>query len=142
MMGVETESTSPALVGAPTAELVIDALSPDADAGIRLSLVIPTYNESKNVGELVARLTDILEGPTGGAYELVIVDDDSQDRTWEVALELTRQYPKLRVMRRVGERGLSTAVIRGWQVARGSVLAVIDADLQHPPRSRPSSSTR
>src|SRR5262249_28215485 len=43
------------------------------------------------------------------------------------------QYPKLRVMRREGERGLSTAVIRGWQAARGEVLAVIDADLQHPP---------
>jgi dolichol-phosphate mannosyltransferase len=133
MTAVETEPGSPALVPTPTGGLVINALPPGADAGIRLSLVIPTYNESKNVGELVARLTDILEGPTGGAYELIIVDDDSKDRTWEVALELARQYPKLRVMRRVGERGLSTAVIRGWQVARGSVLAVIDADLQHPP---------
>jgi dolichol-phosphate mannosyltransferase len=111
----------------------VGALAPDADTGVRLSLVIPTFNESKNIGELVARLTEILEGPLAGAYELIVVDDDSKDRTWEVALELTRQYPKLRVMRRVGERGLSTAVIRGWQVARGSVLAVIDADLQHPP---------
>jgi dolichol-phosphate mannosyltransferase len=133
MTAVETEPSSPALVPTPTGGLVIDELPAGADAGIKLSLVIPTYNESKNVGELVARLTDILEGPTSGAYELIIVDDDSKDRTWEVALELARRYPKLRVMRRVGERGLSTAVIRGWQVARGSVLAVIDADLQHPP---------
>jgi dolichol-phosphate mannosyltransferase len=136
MTAVETQPSSPALVPAPTGPFVIqelDELPGGEDLGVKLSLIIPTYNESKNVGELVARLTEILEGPLGGAYELIIVDDDSKDRTWEVALELARQYPKLRVMRRVGERGLSTAVIRGWQVARGSVLAVIDADLQHPP---------
>jgi dolichol-phosphate mannosyltransferase len=133
MTAVETEPGSPALVPAPTGGLVVDALAPDADTGVRLSLVIPTYNESKNIGELVARLTDILEAPLAGAYELIVVDDDSKDRTWEVALELAQKFPKLRVMRRQGERGLSTAVIRGWQVARGSVLAVIDADLQHPP---------
>jgi dolichol-phosphate mannosyltransferase len=51
-----------------------------------------------------------------------------------VAQELTADYPQLRVMRRIEERGLSTAVIRGWQVARGEVLGVIDADLQHPPK--------
>jgi dolichol-phosphate mannosyltransferase len=133
MTAVETQPSSPALVPAPTGPLVVDELPGGEDPGVKLSLIIPTYNESKNVGELVRRLTDILEGPLGGAYELIVVDDDSKDRTWEVALELARQYPKLRVMRRVGERGLSTAVIRGWQVARGSVLAVIDADLQHPP---------
>jgi dolichol-phosphate mannosyltransferase len=69
----------------------------------------------------------------GDDYELIVVDDDSPDRTWELAAELTATYPKLRVLRREGERGLSSAVIRGWQVARGEVLAVIDADLQHPP---------
>jgi dolichol-phosphate mannosyltransferase len=133
MTAVDAETSSPALIPAPTGALVVDALAPDADTGVRLSIVIPTYNESKNIGELVARLTDILEAPLGGAYELIVVDDDSKDRTWEVALELTQRYPKVRVMRRQSERGLSTAVIRGWQVARGSVLAVIDADLQHPP---------
>jgi dolichol-phosphate mannosyltransferase len=130
MTAVETESSLPALIPTPTGPLVIDEITAD---DVRLSLIIPTYNESKNVAELVQRLTDILEGPTGGSYELIIVDDDSKDRTWEIALELSQRYPKLRVMRRVGERGLSTAVIRGWQAARGSVLAVIDADLQHPP---------
>lgn len=133
MTAVDAETSSPALIPAPTGALVVDALAPDADTGVRLSIVIPTYNESKNIGELVARLTDILEVPLGGAYELIVVDDDSKDRTWEVALELTQRYPRVRVMRRESERGLSTAVIRGWQVARGSVLAVIDADSQHPP---------
>jgi dolichol-phosphate mannosyltransferase len=108
-------------------------LDPAAGAGIHVSIVLPTYNESKNIREMISRLTQVLDGALPGAYELIVVDDDSPDRTWELAHSLTEQYPQLRVMRRQGERGLSTAVIRGWQVARGELLAVIDADLQHPP---------
>ena len=74
-----------------------------------------------------------MEVTFGGAYEIIVVDDDSPDRTWETALRLTGEFPALRVMRRQNERGLSSAVIRGWQAARGSSLGVIDGDLQHPP---------
>jgi dolichol-phosphate mannosyltransferase len=123
----------PALIPTPEGDLIVPELDAAVGRPLRLSLIIPTFNESKNIGALVARLTEILEGPLAGSYELIIVDDDSKDRTWEAALELARAYPKVRVIRRVGERGLSTAVIRGWQAARGEVLAVIDADLQHPP---------
>jgi dolichol-phosphate mannosyltransferase len=77
----------------------------------------------------------LLDGSIPGNYELIVVDDNSPDRTWEVAQSLTPEYPQLRVMRREHERGLSTAVIRGWQAARGEVLGVIDADLQHPPET-------
>lgn len=126
-------SSTNALLPVPTGELRIVAQPAPAERPIRLSLIIPTYNESKNVPELVRCLTELLEGPLDGAYELIVVDDNSPDRTWEVAQGLMAEYPKLRVMRRQRERGLSTAVIRGWQAARGEVLAVIDADLQHPP---------
>jgi dolichol-phosphate mannosyltransferase len=126
-------TSPPQLEPTPTGPLVIAKEVDGAEPTLKLSLVIPTFNESKNIGELVGVLTGLLEGPLGGSYELIVVDDDSPDRTWEVALELAARYPKLRVIRRVGERGLSTAVIRGWQAARGEVLAVIDADLQHPP---------
>lgn len=128
--GEEKPAPSRELLPVPTGELRIAA---QAEGGIRLSLVVPTFNEGKNVREMVERLTELLEGPLGGAYELIVVDDDSPDRTWEIAAALTPAYPRLRVLRRQGERGLSTAVIRGWQAARGEVLAVIDADLQHPP---------
>jgi dolichol-phosphate mannosyltransferase len=100
---------------------------------VLLSLVIPTYNEGQNVAPLVARLTALLDSTLANAYELILLDDDSPDKTWATALALTERCPQLRVVRRQGERGLSSAVIRGWQVARGEILGVIDADLQHPP---------
>jgi dolichol-phosphate mannosyltransferase len=107
--------------------------SHDGAKPIHLSLVIPTYNESNNIAEIVRLLSQQLDQALPGTYELIVVDDNSPDRTWEIAQTLMAEYPQLRVMRRIEERGLSTAVIRGWQVARGEVLGVIDADLQHPP---------
>jgi len=107
--------------------------SHDGVKPIHLSLVIPTYNESNNIAEIVRLLSQQLDQALPGTYELIVVDDNSPDRTWEIAQALIAEYPQLRVMRRIEERGLSTAVIRGWQVARGEVLGVIDADLQHPP---------
>lgn len=115
-------------------ELQSLATNPEASS-VYFSLVIPTYNESKNVSTIVEKLSQLLDGSIPGNYELILVDDNSPDRTWEVALSITPDYPQLRVMRREQERGLSTAVIRGWQVARGEILGVIDADLQHPPET-------
>ena len=83
---------------------------------------------------IVDRLSHLLDPQLlADDYELIVVDDDSPDRTWEKAQALTPEYPHLQVMRRQQERGLSTAVIRGWQVAQGEILGVIDGDLQHPP---------
>jgi dolichol-phosphate mannosyltransferase len=101
---------------------------------LKFSLVIPTYNEAPNVLAMVQKLSHLLDSVMPGDYELIVVDDDSPDRTWEVAQALRSDYPCLQVMRRQQERGLSTAVIRGWQVARGEILGVIDGDMQHPPQ--------
>lgn len=98
-----------------------------------LSIVLPTFNESENIEKIVFILSNILDSVTDSQYEIIIVDDDSPDKTWEKACRLTKTYSHLKVVRRTNERGLSTAVIRGWQVAQGEVLGVIDADLQHPP---------
>jgi dolichol-phosphate mannosyltransferase len=125
------------LLSVPTGALQIPELPPTTvDAGsenILLSLVIPTYKEQDNIKSVVRILSQLLDESIPGDYELIVVDDDSPDRTWEVAESLTREYQQLRVMRRQNERGLSSAVIRGWQAARGRVLGVIDGDLQHPP---------
>lgn len=132
---IMTNNSSKDLVLAPSGSLEITALSEVSSSvkPVYLSLVIPTYNESKNILAVVHLLSDLLNEALVDNYELIVVDDDSYDRTWEIAQELTKDYPRLRVMRRQGERGLSTAVIRGWQIAQGEILGVIDGDLQHPP---------
>ena len=101
---------------------------------ILLSVVIPTYKEEKNIEAIVRQVDEALSSILPDDYEIIVVDDDSPDGTWQVALSLMHRYPSLRVMRRLEEKGLSTAVIRGWQAARGEVLGVIDGDLQHPPK--------
>jgi dolichol-phosphate mannosyltransferase len=125
------------LLPIPSGPLQISELTPTnisvGSKSIHLSLVIPTYKERDNIKNVVSVLSQLLDEAIPGNYELIVVDDDSPDRTWEVAQSLMEVYPQLQVMRRQQERGLSSAVIRGWQVARGRVLGVIDGDLQHPP---------
>ncbi|MBE9118789.1 glycosyltransferase [Lusitaniella coriacea LEGE 07157] len=123
------------LLPVPTDPLKISSSTDREDSSIKLSLIIPTFNEKRNIKAIVEKLTYLLNPTLSNRYELIIVDDNSPDRTWEIAQSILPDYPQLRVMRRQEERGLSTAVIRGWQVARGEVLGVIDADLQHPPET-------
>ncbi|HIP85120.1 MAG TPA: glycosyltransferase, partial [Pyrodictium sp.] len=78
----------------------------------KLSIVIPTYNERENLPILLEKLEKALYNID---FEAIIVDDDSPDKTWELAEELARtKYPWLRVIRRIGEHGLASAVIRGF----------------------------
>lgn len=105
----------------------------DTDYTPWFSLVIPTYNEAANIEKIVQILSELLDQSIPGDYELIVVDDNSPDATWQKAQSLMSEYTQLRVMRREHERGLSSAVIRGWQAARGQIIGVIDGDLQHPP---------
>jgi len=93
-----------------------------------LSLILPTYNESENLPELLPALEKVLSGIP---HEIIIVDDDSPDETWRIAQELGQKLDDVHVIRRVGRRGLSSAVIEGFLSAKGDVLAVMDADGQH-----------
>jgi dolichol-phosphate mannosyltransferase len=93
-----------------------------------LSLVLPTYAEAENLPGVLAAAESALAGVP---YEVLIVDDDSPDQTWRVALDLAREREHVRVLRRVGRRGLSSAVVEGFLAAKGDVLAVADADGQH-----------
>ncbi|WP_353258094.1 glycosyltransferase [Prochlorothrix hollandica] len=130
-------SPSPQCLTPPTGILQVPPLhranSAPIAPPIQLSLIVPTYNEGGNVGKLITVLSALLDPVLPQGYELIIVDDDSPDRTWALAQGYLPDYPQLRVMRRQGERGLSSAVIRGWQGAQGEILGVIDGDLQHPP---------
>ena len=93
-----------------------------------LSLILPTYNEAENLPLLLPRLAGILKDLP---YEIIVVDDDSPDGTWKVAVAMAAADARVRVIRRVGRRGLSSAVVEGFAAAKGDVLAVADADGQH-----------
>jgi len=93
-----------------------------------LSLILPTYNEAENIAELLPRIRTVLKDV---AHEIIIVDDDSPDETWKVAQRIAHDLGDVHVIRRVGRRGLSSAVIEGFLSAKGDVLAVMDADGQH-----------
>ncbi len=88
--------------------------------------MVPTYNEAENLPLLLTALTQVLDGID---FEILVVDDDSPDETWAIARDWPDQ--RVQVIRRLDERGLSSAVLAGLQRGRGDVLAVIDADLQH-----------
>ncbi|MBI5156251.1 polyprenol monophosphomannose synthase [Candidatus Peregrinibacteria bacterium] len=99
-----------------------------------LSLILPTYNESKNLERLLPVLSDVLGSIP---HELIVVDDDSPDRTWEVAERIAKKDLTVKVLRRIGRRGLSSAVTEGFAMAAGDVLAVMDCDGQHDPHLLP-----
>jgi dolichol-phosphate mannosyltransferase len=102
-----------------------------------LSLVLPTYNERANLADAIARIVKALDR-TAYSFEIIVVDDDSPDETWKLAETLAGGDARIRILRRRGERGLATAVVAGWQLARGRVLGVMDADLQYPPETLPT----
>jgi dolichol-phosphate mannosyltransferase len=129
-----SESRRPAeLIDQPKGSLIVGPYSA-ADC-VDLSIVLPTFNESRNIETVIQNLSEVLGRLVGVSYEILVVDDDSPDRTWELALLQASKdgSSHIRVMRRQAERGLATAVIRGWQASRGRIVGVMDADLQHPP---------
>ncbi|MEX2690182.1 MAG: polyprenol monophosphomannose synthase [Candidatus Njordarchaeum guaymaensis] len=98
-----------------------------------ISLVIPTYNERENLPLLIKRISNALKDIN---YEVIIVDDNSPDGTWRLAEELSKEFP-IRVLRREGKKGLSSAVMDGIAIANSEKVIVMDADLQHPPEILP-----
>jgi dolichol-phosphate mannosyltransferase len=102
---------------------------------VRLSVVVPTYNERTRLGELVEAVFAVFAAH-GVDGELVIVDDGSPDGTGALADELATRH-RLRVVHRPGKLGLGTAVIDGFAVASGEILGVMDADLSHPAEALP-----
>ena len=107
--------------------------SPLTKERVKLSLVIPTYNEVANIEDIIGSLSALLDVRLPNNYELIVVDDDSPDETWLKADGLVTRFPQLRVTRRVGCRGVGQAVVYGWKSARGEIVGTINADLQHPP---------
>lgn len=95
----------------------------------KISVVVPSYNEKDNVGKLVEQVDNALEGID---HEIIFVDDSTDD-TPAVIEEIMKSNAGVRLKHRDTEKGLATAVILGFKMAEGDYLAVMDADLQHPP---------
>ncbi|MCI4679890.1 glycosyltransferase family 2 protein [Rhodoblastus acidophilus] len=102
---------------------------------VELTLVIPTFNESGNLRELVRRVDAALVGVD---WEMIVVDDDSPDGTASLAKQIAREDPRVRCLRRVNRRGLAGACIEGILASSAPLVAVMDADLQHDERILPT----
>jgi dolichol-phosphate mannosyltransferase len=98
-----------------------------------LSLIVPTYNEAANLTPLITLIDNSLKGTS---YEVIVVDDNSPDRTGVIAKGLVSQYPVV-VIHRKGKLGLASAALEGFRAANGKILGCMDADLSHPPELLP-----
>jgi dolichol-phosphate mannosyltransferase len=99
-----------------------------------LAIVVPTLNESENIAYMIDRLEQAL---TGIRYEVIFVDDDSPDNTAAIVRRLAQERENVRVLHRIGRRGLSSACTEGILVSCAPVVAVLDADMQHDERVLP-----
>jgi glycosyltransferase involved in cell wall biosynthesis len=99
---------------------------------ILLSVVMPAYNEAPTLASIVAK---VLEQPS--VRELLIVDDCSRDQTWEIAQELARANPKIKVLRHETNQGKGAALHTGFAAATGNVVLIQDADMEYDPGEYP-----
>src|SRR3989344_7720336 len=101
----------------------------------KITIVVPTYNERRNVNDLTHRVADSLE-QAGLPYELLFVDDHSNDGTPEYLDSVANQFP-IRILPKQGKKGKAYSLLEGFQEADGEIVAMIDADLQYPPEAIP-----
>ena len=103
---------------------------------VELSIVIPTYNEKDNVEEIVKQIDEalVIKSDINFNYEIIFVDD-SKDETPEIISRIAASKPYVKLKHRINEKGLATAVLAGFYISEGEYVAVMDADLQHPPQT-------
>jgi dolichol-phosphate mannosyltransferase len=97
-----------------------------------VSVVLPSYNESENIKEAIERIHAALGDQL---LEIIVVDDNSPDGTWKIVEEMNN--PQYKVIRRMNERGLASALARGVNEAKGDIIAWMDCDLGLPPEDLP-----
>jgi len=114
----------------------VNAISADGAqrSGPQLAIIVPTFNERDNIAELIGRLRVCLDHRS---WEVVFVDDDSPDGTAAVVREHAAADSRVRCLRRIGRRGLSSACVEGMLATTAPYVAVMDADMQHDERLLP-----
>lgn len=99
---------------------------------VKVSVVLPSYNERENIGETIERLSTSLGR---NLHEIIVVDDNSPDGTWKIVQEMNN--PTYKLIRRMHEKGLASAIARGVQEAQGNIVVWMDCDLGIPPEIIP-----
>ena len=100
----------------------------------RVSVILATYDERDNIVPLLRHIRDVL---SDRSYEIIVVDDDSPDRTWELVEAEASRDSSIKLIRRFKERGLTSALNTGISASSGDVLVWLDSDFQHPPSKIP-----
>ena len=104
---------------------------------MKISVVVPVYNEEGNLPELIQRLSAVMDG-LGRSYELVFVDDGSRDRSLEILEAAARERPgRMRVLELARNFGQHQAILAAFENVTGDVVVTLDADLQNPPEEIP-----
>lgn len=100
-----------------------------------ISIIIPTYNEAGNIVNLIARISSALKNHS---HEIIVVDDDSPDSTWQIVQKVSQKNHHLKLLRRLKVRGLTSAFNDGIALSQGNIVGWLDADLSHPPKLLPA----
>ena len=103
---------------------------------IDISVVVPVYNEEENLPVLIPQIAEVL-GPLGKTYEMIFVDDGSQDHSRHLLKEMALQFPQIRILGFKRNCGETAAGAAGIKEARGGIVITIDADLQNDPKDIP-----
>jgi len=98
-----------------------------------ISIILPTYDERDNILDLISEISLYLSNHIGRPFEFVVVDDDSEDKTWQAVQEKFGNGPRVKIVRRMDEKGLASAILRGIQEAKGKIVAWMDCDFSMPP---------
>jgi len=94
---------------------------------VKLTIILPTYNERENIRKMVPELHSFLkENKLSG--EIIVADDDSPDKTWELAEQMKKKYPEVRVLRRKKLEGIGAALRDAYDTAKGDLILSMDAD--------------
>jgi glycosyltransferase involved in cell wall biosynthesis len=106
------------------------------DMPLFLSIIVPLYNEEESVEKLLASILE-MTGQHKFSYEILLVDDGSQDKTWEIIEKLKESTPHLRGIKFKRNYGQTSAMVAGFNHAKGQIIATMDGDLQNDPSDIP-----
>lgn len=99
----------------------------------KISVILPTYNEKNNIGKLINSILKIIKQP----LEIIVVDDNSPDKTWKIVEKIKKKNNNVKLLRRMDKKGLASALYDGISLSRGNIIVWMDCDFSHPPELIP-----